>query len=208
MHDLRVWEAQGPPLPSRVSAAVERCESTPTSGSWGRKSSQQVAVPPPLAAGTRDRLHSIRMRARSTPFALLLALLMVLWQPLCLCQGSEGEGGHSHGGVAHAPAASHHDGGGSLEDHDQANSAHDDDGGGAPCDDHEGGCDCSKLLATVGKATEAGAFGAHTPTHAAAVWMASDLTRPCSVERRGIREVSGEGLPPPPLLKLYRVLLI
>ena len=148
------------------------------------------------------------MSFRSTPFALLLALLMVLWQPLCFCDASEGEGGHSHGVQAQAAQATHLHGDASGATHDQAEGSHDEDGGGDPCDDHDSGCDCSKLVANLQSSSGVGSSDLGALNHAAVAWARVVFGESFVLAQAGLRAVRCEGLPPPPLPKRYRVLLI
>lgn len=148
------------------------------------------------------------MRTRSTPFAVFLALLVVLWQPLCLCQAEGGESEHSHGQAHTTEVAGHHHGDEVPASHDHAQGDHQDDGKGDPCDGHGGSCDCSKSFATPSKTAEAGGASQHGPTQFAAAWLPVLLIDVPLNSQRGLRAVAREGLPPPPLLKLYRVLLI
>lgn len=137
-----------------------------------------------------------------------MALLVVLWQGLCLCHAEGGDGGHAHCGPGHAidGPEDHHpsDAPGS---HDLAQGDHNEHGKDAPCDDHGDGCDCSKSFANTQKAPETGQSSLGL-SYAAALWLPVTLVEPRFLSRHGLRGVPREGLPPPPLLKLHRVLLI
>lgn len=149
------------------------------------------------------------MRTHSTPFALFLALLVVLWQPLCLCNAEGGEDGHSHNEPTHASEdAGHHHASDSPSPHEGAGGDHHDDGKGDPCDGHGGSCDCSKSFASPQKTAETGSGNHHELNSFAGVWSPGLLIETLPYLRHGIRAVAWEELPPPPLLKLYRVLLI
>lgn len=145
---------------------------------------------------------------RSTPFALFLALLLLLWQPLCLCDAEGGEGGHTHGAVTHATEADGHHDGNSPASHHHAKGDHHDQRKDAPCDDHDNGCDCSKNFTGTQKTSESGKTGLEGLSQPVIAWSPVTVVEPPLLPHHGLRGVARQGLPPPPLLKLYRVLLI
>jgi len=145
------------------------------------------------------------MRRPSAPLAMLMALLVVLWQSLCLCHVAGGEGGHTHGGSSHAVAEHHHADDG-APDHDHEIAGHGD-APSSPCDDHEDGCDCTKLLTVAQKGADSQQVRGATFALPMA-WVTTSFTRlpiPARALRRGVPR---EELPPPPLLALHCQLLI
>ena len=158
-----------------------------------------------LAGRGRIRLQSSQMRRLSTPLAVFMALLVVLWQSLCLCHAGGGEGGHTHGGSNHAVVQHHH--AGDVEAaHDHADGDHEEDPSG-PCDDHSDGCDCSKLLTVAQKAADSGKAGGST-FELPVAWVLSSFVRISTPVRVGWLGVPREALPPPPILALNCQLLI
>ncbi len=145
------------------------------------------------------------MRRLSTPIAILMALLVVLWQSLCLCHAGGGEGGHSHGGSSQVAVEHHHDDDASAT-HDHADGDHEEHPSG-PCDDHGDGCDCTKLLTVAQKGADSGKAGG-SAFEVPVAWVSHSFVRistPLPVGRPGVPR---EGLPPPPLLALHCQLLI
>lgn len=145
------------------------------------------------------------MRRASTPLAILMALLVVLWQSLCLCH-TAGEGGHGHGGLASASAESHHANDSTAQHtHVAGDDEHDP---SSPCDDHGDGCDCTKLLTVAQKGAESGKLGSASFLDVPVAWEAPSFLRaqiPVRVRRPGVPR---EALPPPPILALHCQLLI
>lgn len=145
------------------------------------------------------------MHRLSTPNAILMALLVVLWQSLCLCRSGGGEGGHTHGGSSHAVVAHHH-GDDSDATHDHADGDHEEDPSG-PCDDHGDGCDCTKLLTFAPNGADSGKAGS-SAFEVPVAWASHSFARVPAPVRAGPAGVPREGLPPPPILALNCQLLI
>lgn len=84
------------------------------------------------------------MLQSSATFRYLLALVIAVWMPVCLCQQGESEPTPDHT----IEPARHHD-----HDHDQDSDDDDDHHDGCPGHDHKGtGCDCSQQTAVLDKA--------------------------------------------------------
>lgn len=134
---------------------------------------------------------------------LLLAPLVVLWQPLCLCDVAGGEAGHHHGAASHAVPGGHdHDADpDAAEHHTDGSHEHDKN---APCDGHGGGCECAKAVVGPQKTSDA---ASGLLAHVAFLPAPGVFTVavPHSAPRRRIEPKEQS---PPPLLVLYCVLRI
>lgn len=81
------------------------------------------------------------MLARSVTFRSLLALLVAMWTPICLCAVGTDGAGHDHAAEQVKPHGHDHDSDDDSDDHD-----------GCPGHDHNGSrCDCSQQSAALAK---------------------------------------------------------
>ena len=151
------------------------------------------------------------MLARSTTFRYLLALLIALWTPFCLCQAAAGwpgeHGAASEGGAGPSPRSEHrhsHD----SEDHsDNRGSEHHN---GCPDRDHRNsGCECPQLTAALAKAEQSlkgSMFGG--PLAAILSWMPSNWLIPAGPDYGCSRPGPMAPRPPTSLLRLHCALTI
>ena len=99
---------------------------------------------PYLALRRQRSLGYQKMLARSSTFRCLLALLIALWSPMCLCSSGADEPGPNH---ASEQTKTH----GCCPESNQDGDHH----GRCPGHDHKGsGCTCPQLTATLVKADQ------------------------------------------------------
>lgn len=146
---------------------------------------------------------------RSPGFRLVLALLMAVWSPLCLCQThAEAAGRNEPSPANHASSEghSHHGhehGGGHDED---APADRPDDGPGAPCHEHDGpGCDCPELSATGPKPDQSLKLTV-APLVAVVQWLVSPMSVPHQVAFR--RDTDAVPRSPTTLLGMHCALIV
>lgn len=191
-------------MPSVVESASADTEMNPCSG--GRRSQPL----PPLNRG-EFRLALPRakescypcaeglgcMLLRSATFRYLLALLMAIWSPVCLCQADAPAQSPEH---AHSERNTHH----GHEDSDGPADHHE----GCPGHDHKGSsCDCPQLAATTAKADQA--FKISFPQVIAILsWHESDWSVFSSNSLGCTRPIRAAPRPPTSLLGMHCALIV
>lgn len=137
------------------------------------------------------------MLVRSATFRYLLALLMAIWSPMCLCQSNAAADAPDH---TQSQSTQHHD----QEESDDSSHHHD----GCPGHDHKGSkCDCPQLTATTAKTDQA--FKVSFPQVIAILsWHESDWTVFSSKSLGCTRPIRAAPRPPTSLLGMHCALIV
>lgn len=150
------------------------------------------------------------MAARGRTFRLVLALLMAVWSPVCLCQRSHTLAAAR--GPSQEVVRSHHDGADEHHHRVDATDPHQpsDENGepGAPCHDHDGpGCECSKLAPANVKPKQ-GLKATISQLVVTLQWSLFEPVRPGAVVAPLIRDSNPAPRPPTTLLGMHCALIV